>query len=327
MDARDQRAICLAAMCKIDRKDGHWLVPSQSEPNKTYTVSLDGENGKCNCPDHEKGFYCKHVRTVRIVLKRELGMDGGITETRSITLEEKRTTYPQVWSAYNIAQATEKKRVQVLLQDLCRNLPEPEYKTGRRPHLVRDAVFAMVFKTYCGFSARRFQCDLNDAHANGFLIAFKANTTGAVGRLFAKMFSYFKYRQEDFMKHYHKRSNVESTFSSVKRKFGDSVRSKTDTAMVNEVLCKLLCHNLCCLIQEQCELGIEPVFWPEDGKAPEKAAPSLLLSFSPSKCRRWHSQRRSRCRRFGVRPCGWLRARSGIEGNVGTVNLRYSGKK
>jgi hypothetical protein len=57
---------------------------------------------------------------------------------------------------------------------------------------------------------------------------------------------------------------VESTFSAVKRKFGDSVRSKTAAAMVNEVLCKLLCHNICCLIQEQCELGIEPVFWPEE---------------------------------------------------------------
>ena len=47
----------------------------------------------------------------------------------------------------------------------------------------------------------------------------------------------------------------------VKRKFGDTVRSKTDMAMVNEVLCKFLCHNLCCLIQEQCELGIDPIFW------------------------------------------------------------------
>ena len=37
--------------------------------------------------------------------------------------------------------------------------------------------------------------------------------------------------------------------------------------MVNEVLCKLLCHNLCCLIQEQEELGIVPVFW----KEPENA--------------------------------------------------------
>jgi hypothetical protein len=31
-------------------------------------------------------------------------------------------------------------------------------------------------------------------------------------------------------------------------------------AMVNETLYKLLCRNLCCLIQEHCELGIEPVF-------------------------------------------------------------------
>src|SRR2546428_7003601 len=67
----------------------------------------------------------------------------------------------------------------------------------------------------------------------------------------------------------YKRSNVESTFSAVKRKFGDSVRSKADTAMVNEVLCKFLCHNLCCLIQEQCELGIEPIFWGEQSAVSE----------------------------------------------------------
>ena len=34
--------------------------------------------------------------------------------------------------------------------------------------------------------------------------------------------------------------------------------------MVDEVLCKLICHNICVLIQEQCELGIEPVFWPKE---------------------------------------------------------------
>ncbi len=58
-------------------------------------------------------------------------------------------------------------------------------------------------------------------------------------------------------------SNVESTFSMMKRKFGDSIRSKTDTAMVNEVLCKVLCHNLVVLIHEMYELGIDPVFWPK----------------------------------------------------------------
>jgi hypothetical protein len=44
---------------------------------------------------------------------------------------------------------------------------------------------------------------------------------------------------------------------------------KADVAMVNEVLCKLIAHNLVCLIHEQCELGIEPIFWPE--KATESA--------------------------------------------------------
>jgi hypothetical protein len=47
----------------------------------------------------------------------------------------------------------------------------------------------------------------------------------------------------------------------VKRKFGDFVRSKTDVAMVNEALCKILCHNLVVLIHEMYELGIEPIFW------------------------------------------------------------------
>jgi transposase len=98
-------------------------------------------------------------------------------------------------------------------------------------------------------------------------IAFKSNTTGAVGGLFEKMFHYFQFKQDEYLAHYHLRSNVESTFSMVKRKFGDAVRSKNDVAMVNEVLCKLICHNLCCLIQEQCELGIETVFWKEENKS------------------------------------------------------------
>ncbi len=36
--------------------------------------------------------------------------------------------------------------------------------------------------------------------------------------------------------------------------------------MVNEVLCKLVCHNLCCLIQESHELGIAPLFWQGEPK-------------------------------------------------------------
>ena len=49
----------------------------------------------------------------------------------------------------------------------------------------------------------------------------------------------------------------------IKSKFRDHVRSKTDVAMINEMLCKILCHNICCLIQAMYELGIEPTFWEE----------------------------------------------------------------
>jgi transposase len=74
------------------------------------------------------------------------------------------------------------------------------------------------------------------------------------------MLHFYLYNQEMFMRHYHKRSNVETTFSMIKRKFGEKLRAKTHTARVNEVLCKVLAHNLCCVIQSMYELGIEPDF-------------------------------------------------------------------
>ena len=65
------------------------------------------------------------------------------------------------------------------------------------------------------------------------------------------------------MEHYHRRSNIETTFSMVKSKFGERLRSKGRTAQINEMLCKILCHNLCCLIQSMYELGLKPKFWAE----------------------------------------------------------------
>jgi transposase len=92
-------------------------------------------------------------------------------------------------------------------------------------------------------------------------IAFKSIHTGRAAGLWQKMYHYFHFRRDEFLGHYHKRSNVESTFSMIKAKFRDHVRSKTDVAMVNEVLCKIICHNICCLIQEAHELGITTEFW------------------------------------------------------------------
>ena len=91
-------------------------------------------------------------------------------------------------------------------------------------------------------------------------ISFPDSHKGRGGGKWAKMYHYFNFRKQEFLQHYHKRSNVESTFSMMKRKFGESVRSKTDAAMVNKVLYKLLCHKLVVLIHEMHELGIDPVF-------------------------------------------------------------------
>jgi hypothetical protein len=400
---REQRGLAIAALCKIDKEDGAWLVPSQNGNGK-YKVFHDGNTPRCSCPDFEtRGCKCKHIFAVEYTIEREVRPDGSQSITKTMTVVEK-VTYKQDWPAYNVAQATEKRRFQVLLRDLCLTVPEPARppQRGRKPHLVRDAIFSMAFKVYCGFSARRFSTDLLEAHEKGYttapipgmkvtaflenpeltpilkqliaksaaplasvettfavdssgfsssrferwfdakygvtrqqcvwvkvhiacgtrtnvvtavrildkdagdspqfkplvaktaetftvdevsadkayasnenfeavaaaggmgFISFKSNATGGIGGLFAKMLGYFQFEREKFLAHYHKRSNVESTFSAIKRKFGDSVMSRSDAGMVNEVLCKLLCHNLTCLIQEQETLGIVPVFWKDD---------------------------------------------------------------
>jgi transposase len=91
-------------------------------------------------------------------------------------------------------------------------------------------------------------------------IPFRSNATGGVGGLYAKALHFFSLYREEFMAHYHKRSNIESANSMIKAKFGDSVRSKTTVAMKNEALCKILAHNICCLIQAMHEFGVRPDF-------------------------------------------------------------------
>lgn len=83
---------------------------------------------------------------------------------------------------------------------------------------------------------------------------------GGKSPLWTKMYHYFQFNRDDFLDHYHKRSNVETTFSMIKAKFGSNVRSKTEVSMRNEVLCKIICHNICVLIMEAHELGIDVNF-------------------------------------------------------------------
>jgi hypothetical protein len=51
--------------------------------------------------------------------------------------------------------------------------------------------------------------------------------------------------------------------------------------MTNEVLCKLIAHNICCLIMSQAELGIEPVF-AEPVETAKPAPVAVAADFDPS---------------------------------------------
>src|SRR6185369_898249 len=82
-----------------------------------------------------------------------------------------RKTYTQDWKAYNAAQTHEKSELQALLYELCKNLPEPMQQRGKgRPSLsLPDIVFSSVMKIYSTISGRRFDTDLRDAKARGYL--------------------------------------------------------------------------------------------------------------------------------------------------------------
>ena len=57
----------------------------------------------------------------------------------------------------------------------------------------------------------------------------------------------------------------------IKPKFGDYARSEEWTSQVNEVLLKMLCHNICVVIQEMNELNIPVDFCLRNGEMAVKA--------------------------------------------------------
>ncbi len=104
-------------------------------------------------------------------------------------------------------------------------------------------------------------------------IPFKANSKAITHHkrdgLWERAIHFFNLNRAAFLARYHLRSNVETTFHMVKAKFGGAVRAKTPTAQVNEVLMKLLCHNIVVLIHEMHELDIDPTFGAESSFTPK----------------------------------------------------------
>src|SRR6202522_2478269 len=168
MDMRELKALEIAARVRITYADGDWLVPSQTS-GANYRVAI-GAQPSCECEDFTlRQQPCKHIIAARLTCERDHGGQGPAIVTDEVP---KRQTYKQDWPAYNYAQATEKKRVRILLHELCRNLPDrerPGNVRGQKPHLTSDAVFTMAYKVYCGLSSRRFSTDLLEAYEKGFL--------------------------------------------------------------------------------------------------------------------------------------------------------------
>ncbi len=168
--------------------------------------------------------------------------------------------------------------------------------SGVKTHVVTHAIItdssvhdSPMFKELVEGTARRF--DVKEVSAdkaylskkNFDLVAgvggvpyipFKSGAGGHGGNaLWQKLWHCFQFNREDYLKHYHKRSNAETVFSMMKAKFGGFIRSKLPVSQTNEVLCKVIAHNLCQLTQAVFEFGLEPKFWtvkeadPKSGEA------------------------------------------------------------
>ena len=165
LQERKERGLEIARKEKIVNKDGVWLVPSATNPHKTYEVILTINGGKCNCEDFkERGLKCKHQFAVWLTITRTKNRDGSTTIT-----ETKRITIPQNWKAYNLASTHQKELMQKFLNDLCNTIEEKPYTFGRPRLPMHDMVFASTLKVFTTFSLRRFRTDAKEAQVKGYL--------------------------------------------------------------------------------------------------------------------------------------------------------------
>jgi len=91
-------------------------------------------------------------------------------------------------------------------------------------------------------------------------IPFKTNSRGLSkgSPIWTRKYHEFMAKREEFDILYHQRSNVEATFSAIKRKLGEPLLSRTQLARMNELLAKILAYNIGVVIQQSHLHGISP---------------------------------------------------------------------
>lgn len=143
--------------------------------------------------------------------------------------------------------------------------------TRMLPTLLKSSARRFTMRRVSADKGYLSQSNLAEIEAHGAepFVPFKVNTafnrppdaSRKKNAQWERMLHYYMFRRDEFLHHYHRRSNVETTFHMIKSKFGGRIRSKTAYAAENELLCKVLAHNLCVLVQSAYELGIEATFW------------------------------------------------------------------
>lgn len=129
--------------------------------------------------------------------------------------------------------------------------------TTQFPQLASDTNRNFKIRNFLADRAYQSKKNLNIIRDMGgtAIIPFKKNQTGkcrSKGDSFTyrKLFNFFQQHKEEFYQIYHQRSNIESCFSMIKRKFGNNIKCKKEISQDNEILARVLVHNICVLIQE-----------------------------------------------------------------------------
>ena len=133
------------------------------------------------------------------------------------------------------------------------------------PKLIRDTVEAGIVleEVYAdkGFLSHANYHAIGSVGATPY-ISFKKDSHGNSRAVPIKSpfwktaWHYFQRDPSTFLAHYYKRENVEATFAAIKKRLGETLLSKYYVSQVNELLCKILAHNVTVLIHEAFEHGI-----------------------------------------------------------------------
>ncbi|MCI4363199.1 MAG: transposase, partial [Thermoplasmata archaeon] len=117
----------------------------------------------------------------------------------------------------------------------------PDTFTGDKGYLSRDAYTFLAEHGIDGY------------------IPFKISNTGKAGGSpeYHRKCLQFAMHRKFFEEKYHARSNVESVFGAIKKRFQEGLRSKNQGAMFCEVLAKAVCWNITALVRLSYENQVE----------------------------------------------------------------------